>query len=99
MDVGAVLRILDNLNEPDLGPGRQDPVDIHFQVHSSLDPQLIENLQDLKDQVILFDVIPAFEHHSVFVFLFLAHLFGLRLRCAAQGERHFLRIVHFTVRT
>lgn len=45
----AVLRILHNLNETDFRACGEDAIDIHFQVHIILNPQSIENTQNLKN--------------------------------------------------
>jgi hypothetical protein len=70
MDLGVVLGVLDDLDEANSLACGDHLIDVHFQIETSLNPYFVKHGKELKDKVILFHVIPAFEHDLVFGDLF-----------------------------
>lgn len=87
VDLRVILSI-DNLDEANLSPRGESPVDVHFEVVAILAPELIEDAKHLQDQIILLEIVAVLEHDAIRLPL------EVRVGNTGQGKGQFFGIVH-----
>jgi hypothetical protein len=88
VDFGVVF-CLNDLNEPNFVASGKSTIDIHFEIESILSPQFVKHSEHLKYKVVLFEVIPVFEHD------FIGIVFVVFIGNAGKSKRQLFRIIHF----